>query len=328
MDERSQPVRPSPASRSEFTRRVLVVVGVVALAVALAAVFVRAADIFFLFFAAVLLANLLRSASDALSRWTGVGPHGALGLVVLALLGLFAAAAYFVGEMVVGQVANLAAELPRSVDQVRAYLHRYPRGEELLRHAPPVRDVLNGGAGDVAARTAAFFSTTFGVLGNLLVLTFLSLYLAASPRTYVSGAVALVPPAGRARAERVLAVIGEHLKWWLLGRLVAIAAVGLVTGVGLWLVGVPQYLVLAPGRRGAVGGPVHRADPGGHSGHPAGPHAGAGDRRVGGRRIRARPGGRKLRRDPTRSTADGEHVAGRDHRVHHPDRRPVSASSA
>jgi predicted PurR-regulated permease PerM len=103
---------------------------------------------------------------------------------------------------------------------------------------------VTGGPGNAASRVTAFFSTTFGVLGNLVVLVFLTLYLAAAPRTYLSGLVRLVPPRHRPRAEQVLGAVGFHLRWWLIGRLVAMVAVGVITGAGLWAVGVPQFLVL------------------------------------------------------------------------------------
>jgi len=86
------------------------------------------------------------------------------------------------------------------------------------------------------AGVAVAAGATFGLLGNLLVLTVSALYLAASPRTHTTaGLVALVPPARRPRAEQVLAAIGAQLRGWLIGRLVAMAAVGLIVGVGLWL---------------------------------------------------------------------------------------------
>jgi len=63
---------------------------------------------------------------------------------------------------------------------------------------------LFGGSGNIASQATLFFSTTFGLLGNLLLLIASALYLAASSRTYASGLVALVPPARRPRAEQVL----------------------------------------------------------------------------------------------------------------------------
>jgi len=39
--------------------------------------------------------------------------------------------------------------------------------------------------------------------------------------------------------------MGSQLKGWLIGRLVAMTVVGLIVGVGLWLVEVPHFLALA-----------------------------------------------------------------------------------
>lgn len=228
-----------------FTRRVLVVAVVALLAVGAAAAFVKASDVFFLFFAAVLLAILLRAASDALDRRTKLGPRWSFGLVMFVLACGLAAAGYAAGATAVAQFNQLVADLPKSVEEARGYLRQHPWGDEALRHAPTAEELATGGTGTAASSVTRFFSTTFGVLGNLLVLTASALYLAASPGTYVGGLVRLVPPARRPRARQVLTTIGTQLKWWLVGRLGAMAAVGAVTGVGLWLVGVPQYLVLA-----------------------------------------------------------------------------------
>jgi predicted PurR-regulated permease PerM len=235
----------TPPSRSEFARRALIAAGIAVGTLAVVVAFARASDIFFLFFAGILLAILLRSTSDALARRTGLGPGWSLAAVVGTLVALAATAAYGAGAMAVAQFNQLADDLPRSLDQARAYLRQYPWGDDLLRQAPTVRELVAGGQGSAASHAVTFFSTTFGVVGNLVVLAFLSLYLAATPRTYVEGAVTLVPPARRGRAREVLNAVGFHLKWWLIGRLVAMAAVGVITGIGLWLVGVPQFLVLA-----------------------------------------------------------------------------------
>jgi predicted PurR-regulated permease PerM len=228
-----------------FTRRVSVVAAVALLTVGAAAAFVKASDVFFLFFAAILLAILLRAASDALDRRTKLGPRWSFGLVLFALAAAAAAGLYLAGSTAVTQFNQLVADLPRSADRARDYVRRYPWGDEALRQAPTAEELATGGAGNAASSVTRFFSTTFGVFGNLLVLTASALYLAASPGTYVGGLVRLVPPARRERARQVLVTIGAQLRWWLLGRLVAMASVGLVVGAGLWLVGVPQYLVLA-----------------------------------------------------------------------------------
>jgi predicted PurR-regulated permease PerM len=253
MNDRNGPPPPAPAvarprpgvSQTEFAHRTLVVAGIVTLFVAGAAAFARASDVFFLFFAGVLLAILLRTVADAVTRYTGIGPKWGLGLVVFVLLGLVGTGAYFAGSMVVSQVNQLARDLPNSLDQARDQLRQYPWGRELLEHAPSARSLATGGTGNVTSSVTAFFSTTFGFLGNLIVLVALTLYLAATPRKYLDGLVRLVPPPRRGRAEQVLNAVGFHLKWWLIGRAVAMVVVTVVTGVGLAAMGVEQYLVLA-----------------------------------------------------------------------------------
>ncbi|AWM37094.1 AI-2E family transporter [Gemmata obscuriglobus] len=226
-----------------FRRRVLTVAGVAALVATVAAAFVVASDVFFLIFLAVLLAVLLRGATDALARCTGLGAGWALGLVVIAAVAALTTGLYALGVSVAGQFGQLPEEVPRAIDRSRTYLERHEWGRWVLDQVTPLGQLPSGGS-RLAGRLASFFSTTFGALGNLVLLTFLALYLAADPHTYLGGAVALIPPRHRRRAEQVLRAIGFHLRRWLLGRLVAMTTVGVIVSAGLWGVGVPQFVVL------------------------------------------------------------------------------------
>jgi predicted PurR-regulated permease PerM len=57
--------------------------------------------------------------------------------------------------------------------------------------------------------------------------------------------VRLFPLSYRARAREVLNEIGCTLQWWLLGQAIDMAVVGVLTGIGLFLLGVPLALALA-----------------------------------------------------------------------------------
>jgi predicted PurR-regulated permease PerM len=234
----------APPSQGGVARRAVVVAGVVTLFAAAAAAFARAYDVFFLFFAAVLLAVLLRGLADRLDRRTGLGPGWSLAIVLVAAVVLGVGGAYAVASMAAGQLDRLVSDLPRSLDQARAYLRQSEWGRAALDHAPTADGLRSGGPGNAASAAASFFSTTFGVLGNLLVLTFLAVYLAASPRLYLTGLLMLVPPRHRNRAGQVTDAVEFHLWWWLVGRAVAMAVVAAITTAGLWLAGVPQFLVL------------------------------------------------------------------------------------
>ncbi len=227
-----------------YARRVTIAAGIVTLFVSAAAAFARAYDVFFLLFAAVLLAVLLRGLSERLGKRLGLGPAWSLAGVLAVGVALAAGAIYATGSMVTGQIEQLSAELPRSIEQAKSYLRQYQWGRAALDHMPSLGSFLSGSAGNAASTVTSFFSTTFGVMGNLFVLTFLAIYLAATPQLYVTGLVLLAPPRHRDRAKQVLNAVGFQLWKWLIGRAIAMVAVAVIVVAGLWLVGVPQFLVL------------------------------------------------------------------------------------
>jgi predicted PurR-regulated permease PerM len=77
----------------------------------------------------------------------------------------------------------------------------------------------------------------------------IAIYLAAQPQRYRAGALRLMPAGARARAERLLDIEQNILGRWLAGQLAVMAVVGVLSGVGLWALGIKAALVL-----GLVGG--------------------------------------------------------------------------
>ena len=81
-------------------------------------------------------------------------------------------------------------------------------------------------------------SSIFGAVAGLVIVLFIAMYVAATPSLYREGLVHLVPHQHRARAREVFSTLGETLRQWLIARLIAMVAIGLITGFGLALVGV------------------------------------------------------------------------------------------
>ncbi len=73
---------------------------------------------------------------------------------------------------------------------------------------------------------------------------FLGIYLAVDPDTYIDGIVSLFPHGYRRRAYEVLEAVGYTLSWWIIGQAIDMIAIGTVTALGLWLIGVPLALTL------------------------------------------------------------------------------------
>ena len=76
------------------------------------------------------------------------------------------------------------------------------------------------------------------------MLIFLAVYFAAEAGLYAGGLVRLVPPPRRARAAEILHETASAVWYWMLGRLFSMTVLGVVTALGLWLLGVPLPVAL------------------------------------------------------------------------------------
>jgi predicted PurR-regulated permease PerM len=234
-----------PAGREEFTRRLRLTLGATALLVLALLAAWRVADVLLVVFAGILFALFLRGLGDLLAARTRLGPTAALTVVVIALAGLLGAAGWWLAGDIAEQVEQLARDIPRAIGALRERLERYEWGRLVLTSLPVIdaemaQRVLAQAPG-VLSRT---LGTTLGFLTNLVIVTVVGLYLAYEPRLYAGGLVRLLPPARRPRGEAVLHALRVTLQWWLIGKVIVMALVGLMTGIGLWAIGLPLALTL------------------------------------------------------------------------------------
>lgn len=99
-------------------------------------------------------------------------------------------------------------------------------------------------AGSVLGPAATVVFGLFNALGNVLVIAFLGIAVAADPGSYRNGALRLVPARHRDKGARVLDGSGETLRHWLFGQLLTMAAIFLLTWGGLEFLGIGGALIL------------------------------------------------------------------------------------
>ncbi len=87
-------------------------------------------------------------------------------------------------------------------------------------------------------------AAAFGALGALLLVVVAGIYIAAQPRTYRSGLLQLIPPHSRDAGRAAVAASGRALRLWLRAQLVGMLAIGALTTLGLWAIGMPSALAL------------------------------------------------------------------------------------
>lgn len=227
---------------AKFARRVCVVVSIVALAGALLALFWAATNVLLLLFAAILFACFLSGLSHLLRDRTPLSAGWSLAIVSVLLVALVTAGVWLLAPRVVAQADGLVQGITQSVAQLRSQLSQHEWSRRLLANAPGVVELAK--RADLVARVTGVFSTTFGLLANVILVGFIGLYLAVAPGLYVRGIVRLFPQAKRDRMREVLEELGGTLRRWLVGRAALMISNGVLTTIGLELLGVPMALTL------------------------------------------------------------------------------------
>lgn len=217
-----------------FFRRVLVTLAMVAVAYLVW----KIAALFFLFFAAVLIAVLLVGLAGTVARLTTMSPGWALmastltvAITLTSILGLF-------GTQVAGQIADVFNRLPDAIE-AGGELVGIHNAYEQLQEA-----ISAEGGGQLLSRAANLGYTAAGALADLVLIIAVAIYLAVDPRLYRAGLIKLLPPEQHDRAGEALDVTASALRLWFLGQLVSMILVGVFCGIAFWAIGLPSPLGL------------------------------------------------------------------------------------
>lgn len=211
--------------------------------VLLALLLIRASEVFLIAFAGILFAILFYGIAKWTSGKTGLSQRVALLLSFIVTLALLGAGIWFVAPDVSEQTSELIDRIPRAVGQLESQVRQYDWADRLLDHKDQFIGILPSGANAVRLATG-FFASTFGALGNLIIALAIGIFLCINPVLYIKGVLKLVPLDKRARANEILHATGNTLASWLIAKITAMVVIGIMTTVGLWLIGIDLALVL------------------------------------------------------------------------------------
>ena len=235
----------SDAGTAPFLHRLTLVTLVTGLALAFAAAFVVATGGWLLLIAGLLFGVLLDGLGRLLAHHTPLSQRAGVGVAAVALLVLLLGTCYLLGPRLASQAGALGEASAEALEQLEAWVTAQPWGEAVMSRVPPPAKVLDGGVGkDLFARLTGVVSTLFGAVTNVLIILVVGLYAALDRGLYVRGLVRLFPKDRRRRTREVLEALGRAMRYWLAGRFASMAVVGLLTGLGLWVAGVPLPLTL------------------------------------------------------------------------------------
>lgn len=224
------------SSDRQFIRRVLIVL-------ALGALFYLAwqlRSVLLMLFGAVVVATVFRALADQLRIWLKLPDAVAVGLSVLTILGVAGSLVWLFSSHFASQFEVLRDNLPRAWRSFEVRVGELGFGEQL--RSAMARD--GGIAGGLFGNIGQTIMSVSGAVADLMVVIFGGIFLAAQPNFYRIGAIKLIPTGKRALVGEAMIDSERALRLWLRGQLLAMILVGLLTGGGLWLLGMPSAAVL------------------------------------------------------------------------------------
>ena len=246
-------------------------IGVVVFAALLLFTWYFAATLF-LIFAGMLLGVALNAMTNLLGRVVKL-PHSLrLTIVCLVLAGMLSGVVFLGGTTIAEQATALSDTIKSQLVGVKAFLEKNgidtsyfelgnisatpaasttpaAPGSVATPAATPTHNLPSAGAlassgGAIVSQTLKLLLGTVSAVGNFFIVLFLGLTFAAQPGVYRSGLLYMAPAQHRARATVIIDRISETLERWLIAQILTMAAVFLVTWIGLALIGIQGSFIL------------------------------------------------------------------------------------
>jgi predicted PurR-regulated permease PerM len=238
-------MEPGQPSEKTFAERVLIVIGLVVAAILLLVLVYFVFDVILLIFAAALLAIFLRGLADLLGFVIDASESWRVVIVSTVLLAVLIGAVALLAPAIGDQAAHLRDELPNSARAAAGYISQYGWGKTLIDQLPSFDEVVKGiNASTFLTSVGGVFSSTVGAVGNFFITILLAVYFAAEPKFYIYGFIKIFPKRNRPRVREILFATGEMLRWWLIGKAGSMLFIGVLTWIGLSILGVPIALTL------------------------------------------------------------------------------------
>jgi predicted PurR-regulated permease PerM len=231
----------------------------------------------FLIFAGMLLGVALNAMSNLLGRVVRL-PHSLrLAVVCLVLAGMLSGVIFLGGATIAQQTTALTNTIKSQLVNVKAFLEKNGIDTSLFDFgnlttpadpaapadssapatvapatsapatpsAAPTHNLPS--AGTIASSGGVIFKVILGTVsavGNFFIVLFLGLAFAVQPGIYRDGLLFMAPAKHRARAVAIVDRIGETLERWLIAQIITMAAVFLVTWIGLSIIGIQSSFIL------------------------------------------------------------------------------------
>lgn len=218
----------------------------------------------FLIFAGVLLGVALNAMTGLLGRVVPLPQPVRLALVCLALVALLSGIVFLGGTTIAQQATILSNTIKSQLTNVKTFLESHgvdtsffdissfttpsnapeAQAPASTPHNLPSASAIASSGGAILGQTFKVLLGTVSAVGNFFIVLFLGLAFAVQPSIYRDGLLFMAPARHRERATIIFDRIGYTLERWLIAQIITMAAVFLVTWIGLAVIGIPSSFIL------------------------------------------------------------------------------------
>lgn len=225
----------------------LIVIGVVVY------LFWQVKSLLLLMFAAVVLAVALDALARLLMRLhLGRSRQQALALAIATVLISTLVLGLVVIPPIVEQFGTFVNLIPVALDRIEilidSAIERLPTDIEL----PSLNELFNTlfstlspQIADLLSQSLQIFRTSLSAAIGIFLFVILTILLLLDPPAYTEAFVSIFPAFYRDRIRHILKRCDASLRGWVLGALINSAFIAILSGVGLWILGIPLVLANA-----------------------------------------------------------------------------------
>lgn len=223
-----------------FKKKIWITSGIITLIIVVSLLFKTLFNLLLLVLAGVLMSVYFHGCASIIGRKIKIGKTFSLVVAVIVnflIVGLFL---WFVGARLSSQLDQLSDSLPQTLEHAKKWLSDQPLGNKALDYMSNSFD-----SGKASATIKSFFSSTFGIISDLYIVLLLGMFFTASPNVYRRGFLHLIPPTGKDKAAKLWDRVNTLLRNWLKGQIFGFFFIAVLSGLGLWALGMPLVLTLA-----------------------------------------------------------------------------------
>lgn len=229
-----------PENKLKFSNKVWIAGGILSLIVVMLLLFKTLFSVILLTLAGALLAIYFLGCADFFQHKLKIAHGAALAMSIIINLILITAFFWFVGARLSNQVAELSDKLPQTISNAKEHISQSELGKKALGYLH-----VSGDSKKMMSVAKKFFSSTFGIVSDLYVIILLAIFFISSPKTYKKGIISLLPSKAKEKGSNLLDELYSVLKKWIKGQLFGFLFIAVLSGLGLWALGMPLVLTLA-----------------------------------------------------------------------------------